>query len=444
MSEVYDFSIIGGGPAGSSAATFLRQKGYSVIVFEKEAFPREHVGESLIPFCYKIFEDLGVLDTMKSKFSRKPGVTFSNLDGSKYSNWCFSKVIKNPGHLSFHVHRAKFDEILLDHAESLGAIVHQETKVTNIDFGTKNEDVTIDVETHNGKAQIKTKFVIDASGQSTFLGSKMKSKKGISGMKKRVAYSSHWNNLENTKALDDGHLQIIQLDGEKQGWVWLIPISEKRSSVGVVLDMEYVKNYSKENSSKPDWQENFYLDELNSSPLVKNIVKNGKRIGEIAINGDYSYSIDNKYSDKFAIIGDASAFLDPIFSSGIYLGMRSAQLVTDALDRKIQKMDATAIDSAYTDIRGAYKLVEKLINTFYDEGSIKFANAQEAMEGSYEKFESAYAILHLVLAGDFFKNYDKYIDAIDLLSDTKMIEKYKNLIGHENTDIEFQSCINVN
>ncbi len=442
MNKIYDFSIIGGGPAGSSAASFLRKKGYSVVVFEKEEFPREHVGESLIPFCYDVFKDLGVLELMEAKFGRKPGVTFSNLDGSKYSNWCFKKVIHSPSYLSFHVRRAHFDEILLNHAASLGADVYQKTAVKNVDFGNKGEDITIETLSNNQISHYKSKFIIDASGQSTFLGSKFKSKKSIPGMKKRVAYSCHWSDLKYTKALEDGHLQIIQLEGEKQGWVWIIPISENRSSIGVVLDMQYVKNYSKKNSSKVDWQEKFYLDELRSSPLINRIIENGKMLQEIAINGDYSYSIENKYSDKHAVIGDASAFLDPIFSSGIYVGIRSAQMVTSAWHEKIKTSNSKEMDQAYQDINGAYRLVEKLINTFYDEDSIKFSHAQGIMEKSYEKFESAYGILHLVLAGDFFKNYEKYIAAVDLLSNQKMIEKYKHLIGHENTDINFSSCEN--
>jgi flavin-dependent dehydrogenase len=368
---------------------------------------------------------------MENDFPRKPGVTFSNIDGSKSSNWCFNKVIDNESYLSFHVRRSKFDQLLLQHANSLGCEVWEEHEVVNVDLDSSPTSARIQC-THNGTAnEIEARFVIDASGQYTFLGRQMGTRKSIPEMKKRVAHSTHWENIKMTPTLRNGNLQIVQLEGEKQGWVWLIPVDENRLSIGVVLDTKYVRDARKRYPGN-EWTEDFYVDELKSSSVVAEIISEAKMVMPLAINGDYSYTNENKFGSNFALVGDASAFLDPIFSSGIYLGIRSAQLVSQALlsDHKME-----SLQTVYEDIDGGYKLVTKLINTFYDEGSIKFAEAQDAIENSYEKFESAYAILHLILAGDFFTNYKKYLDAITLLQDQKMIAKYKNLIRHEDTRV---------
>lgn len=117
---IYDFIIIGGGPTGSTAAYYLCERGYKVLVLEKEYFPRQHVGESLLPFCYPLFEELGVLEEMKKRFVRKPGARFSNHDGTKSSTWCFRNILTDDSYLSFHVVRADFDKMLLDNCEKKG------------------------------------------------------------------------------------------------------------------------------------------------------------------------------------------------------------------------------------------------------------------------------------------------------------------------------------
>src|SRR3954471_6044216 len=133
METTQDFIVIGGGPAGSTIATQLSRKGYSVTVFEKEKFPREHVGESLLPFCYDMFEEMGILDDMKKSMVRKPGVLFVSADGKKKNTYCFNKVIHNESALSFHVLRAQFDDMLLQNSRKFGATVFEESKVVNVE-----------------------------------------------------------------------------------------------------------------------------------------------------------------------------------------------------------------------------------------------------------------------------------------------------------------------
>jgi hypothetical protein len=138
--EIKDFIVIGGGPAGSTVATLLARKGHSVSLYEREKFPREHVGESLLPFCYGLFEDLGVLDEMKKRYVRKPGVQFISPSGESRTTYCFGHVIKDDSHLSFHVIRADFDDLLLRNSEKNGVKVYEETRDEMIGMLTLNQN----------------------------------------------------------------------------------------------------------------------------------------------------------------------------------------------------------------------------------------------------------------------------------------------------------------
>jgi flavin-dependent dehydrogenase len=440
--STYDCIVMGGGPAGSTISTILSQKGWKVLVVDKAKFPREHVGESLLPFCYQIFEEIGVLDEVKKRFSRKPGVKFSNIDGSRYSNWCFMHVIEDPSYLSFHVHRAEFDHLLLQHSEKNGATVRDGVKVLRVDFDSDPNHQLVDVEDENGKeTQLKCRMVIDATGQDTLLARQLKCKVPFDSLHKRVAYSTHWEDIKLNDSLKEGNIEIVHLEGEKLGWIWMIPVWEHRISIGVALNMDYsIAQRKKLSKEHKNWQEVLYLQEIASSPEVSAVLEGARMAQPIAANGDFSYQATNKFSERHAIVGDAAGFLDPIFSSGIYLGMKSGQLVGNGIDHFLKTGDTSIMQKAYDDISGAYKLVEKLINTFYDPESISFTGIDESYKYSYDKFEAAYSILHLILAGDFFSNHEKYIKAIDMLRNPDMIAKYRHLIGHPPVDKSTGAC----
>ncbi|PTM08497.1 MAG: hypothetical protein DA408_20430 [Bacteroidetes bacterium] len=442
MNKFYDAIIIGGGPAGSTMASKLAEKGQHVLVLEKAKFPREHVGESLLPFLYHLFEELGVLDEMKARFSRKPGVTFSNIDGTEASHWCFKHVIKDESGLSFHVRRAEFDDMLLQNSRKKGAEVMEEVSVQKVDLDIDPNQATVYAENAQGEQlQFTGRMVVDASGQNTILATQMKTKKPFESLTPRVAYSSHWENAKLTPELAAGNIKIVHLEGEKMGWFWMIPLID-RLSVGVALNMSYAnqqRRILKETTT--DWQAKLYEQELQESLVAQEVLAGATRMGPVMANGDFSYYSSTKWGTNFVIVGDASGFLDPIFSSGIYLGMKSSLLVAEGITDMLGGNGTATIETAYSDIQGAYKLVEKLINTFYEPGSIKWDQAGSAFDLSYKKFETAYSILHLILAGDFFKNHAKYFKAIDILRTPQKIEQYKHLIGHDEPTMEQRVCI---
>ncbi len=429
--------VIGGGPTGSTAASFMAMKGYKVVLFEREKFPRPHVGESLLPFNYSIFQELGVLSSMKMKFHRKPGVKFSNAEGTSSTVWYFDKIIDGPSSLSFHVDRATFDNLLLTRSKELGVEVHEETTVKSVDFNNEEEGVTIKTLNKNGIEEFhQADFLIDASGQFTFLANHFKDKTNYEGLD-RVAINSHWQNPSYDEELSEGCIQINHLGGEKMGWIWAIPLSETRLSVGVVMSAEYFKQQRKKYAGEKNILDRIYLNELQESEVMSTILSSAEKEAPAMVHGDYSYYTKNKFSDKYAIIGDASAFLDPIFSSGIYVGMMSGRMLTEQLDLAYtnQLKIKDAISKVYEDLEGAYDLVEKLIRIFYDPDAIAVANIQSLGNESYEKFQQAYEVYHYLLAGDFMTNYKKYSKAADILKNSQQLEKYKNLVKNATAEV---------
>lgn len=426
--QKYDVIVVGGGPAGSTTATQLARQGLNVVVLEREQFPREHVGESLLPFTYNLLEDLGVLDQMKSRFSRKPGVTFSNIDGTQQSHWCFNKVIDGPEGLSFHVRRAEFDDILLRNSEKHGAQVIEQARVTHMDV--ESGEVTYTDKTGNS-TQIQARFVVDASGQGAVLARQQNIQKPFKRLNVRQAISTHWQNVNYNPSLAQKNIEIVHLGGEKLGWIWLIPLVDCLS-IGVALNMDYAKRQRQKLISEgaENWAEALYMQELESSPEVARIIHGAERMHEVNLNGDFSYYAQQKFGPKHAIVGDASAFLDPIFSSGIYLAMKGAVEIAEGIEYALKFESTKGLQKAYDQLAGGYKVVEELICTFYDDEAIKFEEIPGKERFSFAHFESAYAILHLILAGDFFANAEKYLDAIARLKKGKNLSKYMTLTGH--------------
>ena len=422
--------IIGGGPAGSTTASYLAKKGHDVLVIEKEKFPRPHVGESLIPFTHDMFKELGLLDEMEAKYNRKPGVKFTSSDGAQSTVWYFDKIIDGPSSLSFHVERAPFDKLLLDKSVEWGAEVMEESTVTDIDFDLPDNMSCVTVTDKSGNmSKHYARFVVDASGQSTFLANKFNDKTNYEGLN-RVALNTHWFNPNYSAELAEGCIEIIHLGGEKLGWIWAIPLSADWLSVGVVMSADHFKAQRKKYKGDPDMLEKIYHGELAESAAISAILKDAKQDERVNAHGDYSYYTENKYGNNYAVVGDASAFLDPIFSSGIYVGMVSGKLVSEQIDKLLREGLAPdeTLGRAYENIKGGYDLVEKLIRTFYDPNAISLSSLNNVKDVDYEKFHKAYTIYHYILAGDFFSNPTKYDKVIDMLKDSDKLEKFRNFI----------------
>ncbi len=438
--KLYDVIIIGGGPTGSTAATLLAQKGLSVLLLEKESFPREHVGESLIPISYDQLNKLGLVEEMKKISSRKPGVSFDANDGVNRSLWCFKSVIKDESYLAFHVIRSAFDKLLLDNSKKVGAEVREQYMVKNVILDRADKIVEVHATNAEGKEEkFESKFIVDASGLSTFLGRKLGVKKAYAGLD-RVATWSHWTNTEFDTNLKEGVIKIVYLGGEKKGWIWVIPVSKEHLSIGVVVNNSHVKEKKKQFQDSEDWKKDYYLQELQECYLYKTVLKNAKMEHKVAMAGDYSYYCEKKYGENYALVGDAGAFLDPIFSSGIFVGMKSAELVADGIEANLKGKGNAEMDKAYVNINGAVNLLEKFIRLFYTPEALDFSKIGTP-EGllMFKKYEQTYSVFHYLLAGDFFNNYEKYSEFIDTIRDEKTMAKFENLIDHAHSALP-KSC----
>ena len=439
-----DVIIIGGGPAGSTAASFLAMKGRKVTVLEKDKFPREHVGESLLPFCYRTFEALGVLDDMKKLFVRKPTVRFTTIDGNRQTNWCFNHVLKDESFLSFQVDRKIFDKLLLDNSRKKGADVREQTKVTDVAFDTQKDKVVVSAvgpgdkkETHEGR------FLIDCSGRSTFLAAKNNWRKPNKGYE-RTAIWTHMTGIKNMiGGLDEGSSIIVYLGGNKRGWIWVFPLEKDRITVGVVMDSFYLRDRKREltEQGSKDWQRDLFFAEMAESPFVSKIIEGGEMQMSLLTEGDYSYNSDVKNGPRFALVGDSHRFIDPIFSSGIFLSTKSAWLVADALHEMLsfKSLDQREpLDKAYDYIKGAYDFVYRLIGLFYNPHSVSFAEANVFFR-EHKEHEDGMAAGHFILSGDFFENHKKYHQFLDLLGDPRYFDMYRHSVL-QRPEFNVESC----
>ncbi|MCE2772835.1 MAG: tryptophan 7-halogenase [Bacteroidetes bacterium] len=430
--RVYDFIIAGGGPTGSTSAIYLRRKGYNVLVLEREYFPRQHVGESLLPFCFPLFQELGVLDDMKKRFVRKPGARFTNHDGTKSSTWCFRNIIQDESYLSFHVVRADFDKLLLDKAKSEGATVQEGSKVTEVNLDNP-EEVAVKATCEDQEYDYRARFFIDATGQDTFLARRLGDKKSYQELD-RIAFLTHWKGAKYTQGIDVGLLQICYLPPHKSGWFGIQPVGKDRLSVGLIISRKYLKEQKekfKKSGHEDDWQMQLYLQEVREAPLTKDILEQAHIAQPLIAVSDYSYYAERTFGSNFAMLGDSGKFLDPIFASGVYLGMNSSKMFADALD-VMMKSGTTEGLQAMTDakkhIDGAYNLVEKFVNIYYDPTSFNLAELSSTSESNYQGYETAFSLVHYLLAGDFFNNYERYSEFLDMLRNPKQFSRWKNLV----------------
>lgn len=429
-----DVLVIGGGPAGSTMASFLTKKGYDVTVLERDRFPREHVGESMLPFCYRVFEELGVLETMKERFVRKPGVRFIDVDGSTNTAWCFNRHIDDESNLSFQVIRSEFDELLLKHSESLGATVHQETRVMDAQFG--DDEVFVSAAMSDGSTEEYTaRFVVDASGRDTFMSNRLGTKTAHKELERTAVSCTNWKGAIFKDTLEQGLIQIVYLGGEKQGWIWCIPLGTDRISVGVVMNTAYYRSQRARLKAEghDNWQLALYLEEIETAPFTREILANAEMVHGLNINGDYSYVCHKKWDENFALVGDASAFIDPTFSTGVYMAMKSAQIASDAVDVRLRKgvdEGERAFKEAYERITGAYDLIDKLIRLFYTPESINFAQLSAAGDAfdDFEHYRNAMSTYHFLISGDYFDRPAYYSEVVESLRDEKMFSRYKKTV----------------
>lgn len=308
----YDAIIIGGGPGGSTAGSALAKAGKKVLILERETFPRFHVGESLIPYGNDVLKEIGAWEKMKQfGFMEKLGAEFV-LGNSKASiRIQFGRYLKSGYAQTFQVERAKFDHLLLEHAGSLGCEIWQRTKVKIADI--TDSGVTVTCEKDGETRTVSARWILDASGRDAFLGKQMKLPKTDLGLPKKFATFGHFKDVLRNEAPDHGHITIVRLPF---GWFWMIPLDAEKTSIGLVQTLEYFK------STGMSPGECFEHVVATSSELQRRMA-NAERVSDYSFAGDYTYRHLQNAGPRWLLIGDAAGFIDPIFSSGVMLAIRS-------------------------------------------------------------------------------------------------------------------------
>jgi flavin-dependent dehydrogenase len=330
-----DVIVIGGGPAGSATATMLVRKGWQVTVLERELFPREHVGESLLPASIPILEELGALSAVENAgFLKKYGATMVWGSGDAPWSWYFKETSQRYPH-SYQVWRPQFDQILLDNAKAQGVTVLEGHQVTEVIF---DGDEAVGVEFINqqgetGEAQCR--FVVDASGQSTLLARHLESRQWDPFFQNLAVYAY----FTGAEPLPDPDQNNIFIESYRYGWLWSIPLHTGRTSVGVVVDSATGQEGIQQNGAKV-----FLEAQLAQSNNTRAMLQNAKMESEPTVVRDWSYTAEKMYGPGYIMAGDAACFVDPLFSSGVHLALMSGVLasayVTTALNNPDMAEDA--------------------------------------------------------------------------------------------------------
>lgn len=318
--QTCDVLVIGGGPAGSTVATLLARKGYQVALMEKDKFPRFHIGESLLPVNNVLFEELGVLDQVARIGMVKNAAQFDSMYHDKPQSFYFSRAVHQRYPYSYEVHRAELDQILLDNSRANGARVYEETSVTGADFSDA-ECVCVTTHGKDGESQWRTRFLIDASGRDTFLANRFKCKQPHPKHASAAIYG-HFEGVERLPGTDAGNITLFWFE---HGWFWLIPLTHGITSVGMVCWPYFLK------TRKTDLN-TFLQDAIASCPPLARRMQNAQLTRPATATGNYSYVSEKMSGDRYLMLGDAYAFIDPIFSSGVLLAMKGAFIGADAVD----------------------------------------------------------------------------------------------------------------
>lgn len=330
--QKFDVVVIGGGPAGTTAASLLAEKGWKVCLLEKAHHPRFHIGESLLPMNLPLLQRLGVLDAIHRIGMKKNAAEFNSTETALAKDtFYFSKAIDSIHPHAYQVRRSEFDEILFKNCITKGVNALQGAKV--VDVNLEHDDLKIVKAVSDTAEQLEffCRYVIDASGRDTFLACKLKSKQKNSRHQMAAIYG-HFRNVQRRQGSDAGNISIYWFE---HGWIWLIPLADGVMSVGAVCWPGYLK-------TRKTSLEKFLASTVNTLPEIAERMRTAELIGAVHATGNYSYVSSTMTGKGYLLVGDAYAFVDPVFSSGVFLAMQGAtdaaelveKLLTNAGDEK--------------------------------------------------------------------------------------------------------------
>lgn len=355
----YDVLVIGGGPAGTALATFLQRQGHTCLVLEGSTFPRYHIGESLIPHTHGTLDRLGLLPVLReSHFPVKHSVRFVSPSGQQADPFYFSETIEGERSRTWQVARSEFDQMCLDNAIRSGVEVHMKTRVRKVLF---EGEQAIGVVAHRGDepdTEIRGKVIVDASGRATVIGKQLGLREEIPNLRKASIWS-YYRGGQRLEGIDAGETTVFTI--EDRGWFWYIPLPNDIVSVGIVASPEYLFETSSH------FEEVFLREVDRCGPLAQRL-QNAERVDSVRGIRRLAYLNRQVTGDGWLMIGDAAGFLDPIYSSGLFLALASAELAAGCVHSALEKDDVSAgeLGGFTAALWDGVDVVWRLIKAYYD------------------------------------------------------------------------------
>ena len=330
-----DVLVIGGGPAGSTVSAFLAEKGHQVVLLERAHHPRFHIGESLLPANLPLFETMGIADEVRAIGMHKPAAEFV----SPHHDWkqaiLFAEAWDKSMPHAYQVPRAEFDHILIRNAARKGAQVHEGCKVTGVEFHGEDGDdgATVTARYDDGhEHQWRAHFVVDASGRDTFLANRFKLKERNPQHNSSAVYG-HFRGVERNTGVDEGNITIYWFE---HGWFWFIPLASGDTSIGVVTWPYHMKSRGKRNLQQ------FLLDNIATCAPLQARMQQAELSHAVEATGNFSYVSQRCHGRSYLMLGDAFAFIDPVFSSGVWLAMHSGVVGAETVDTCLRQPQRAA------------------------------------------------------------------------------------------------------
>jgi flavin-dependent dehydrogenase len=394
-----DVIVIGGGPSGSTVSALLAEQGHRVLLLEREAGARYHIGESLIPYTWFTLNRLGVVDWLRtSAYPKKYSVQFVSITGKVSQPFYFFQTIRHECSQTWQVWRHEFDAMLLDNARKKGVEVRNHVSVRDVLMeGSRVVGVRADTKDGAKGEEIRARVVVDASGRDSLLSRKFGWKDKDPDLNK-IAVWSYYKHAMRDPGLDEGATTVAYVP--QKGWFWYIPMAGDVVSVGVVGEPGYLYR----DTRNPD---EIFHREVDACSWIRRHVTVGTQCEPVRVTGEYSYHSQRIGGDGFCLVGDAFAFLDPLFSTGVFLALKSGETAADAIHAALASGDVSAahFDAYYQRQRHAVHSFRELVRAFYN------------LSFSFREFLAVYPHLHPLivdtLVGNVFNDLRPLFTALE-------------------------------
>ena len=414
LSESYDVIVIGAGPAGCTTAALVAEHGWDTLLVERDAMPRFHVGESLMPECYWMFERLGILDKFSEfGFTKKNGVQFVNHNDKESQPFFFNEHDPRDCSTTLHVQRGEFDQIMFDNASEKGATCIDRTRVLDIHLNDSSPH-SIKIRDNDGnESVIEAKVIVDATGQQSMIANR-KGLKKIDPNFKNAAIWSYYENAQRNVG-DDGkpapQVTCILHTEDKKAWFWYIPLSDGTVSVGLVSENDRLLK----SGMSPEETFDAHCEKC---PGLQRRLEGANRVQKYHVAKEFSYTTSQRAGDGWVLVGDAYGFIDPVYSSGVFLALKSGEMAADAIHQALDSNDVSAANlGKWVDhFDAGVHWIRKLVKAFYTQ---EFSFGSFMKEFPHHGGNLTDLLIGRVFEGDpgkIFKDMDPWIESLKTTS----------------------------